>query len=851
MSRRVQTALITAMAICLSLSVPAAVRASDSSDTEAASETAEVKTTAETTETKTTTETAETKTTADTEAASETIVYISAPATLSFGDETGGVYRFSGGLARITQNGKYGYADRKGRIIIQPEYDYAWDFTEGLAVVGLKGSRGVIDKSGDEIIPIEYGMALPYSEGLALVGRGGKYGFADRTGAVVIPLKFDYAYSFSDGLAVVRLNGKYGYINKRGIQVIPANLKYDAAYSFHGGMAMVELAGKYGFINKAGDEIIPPGYDLAAPFSDGLARVAKGGKYGFIDVTGKTVIPLKYDYAIDFSEGLARVCVGSYPNDKYGFVDAAGNIAVPLIYDYADSFSDGYALVEQDGKYSFIDKGGTAAINIDFDYARSFSDGLAAVNKDGKEGFIDKSGRVVVPLIYDYAYDFSDGLAWVMTGRARGVLQIVSGEVTGYIYDEADYAVPDMLIVGESESYTDKDAAVIAIENAVSELVKLYIDSFVAPRNDVESNAADDNVTRGDEINREKTSAEENSDEEDEYEAGTTAGIKAAAPDIPPIQIEFLTRYLEAVIERFASAVITSDNFGSGGDAQEDELQAAVEELRAMAEDVLSANGIMLLREIRTGFVTAPRDGSDSDSSSAGDRESDSADYSSGAGDHGESNESGKAGRSVGGDGKAGSAGETIREYKDISGKPKEMRDAINALSSEGVINGITEDTFSPDRMITRAEAATMIMRILSRLDPEKYRPVDNVGVFEDVSPDDWFFGAVYGAKQYGVMNGIDETTFSPLSVIRKDQFIAIAARALRSEMGYHDPDNISDILSRYTDTGEIPEWAGADTALAARAGLILQRHDNRFDSGSPVSRGDAAIILYRLFILL
>lgn len=42
---------------------------------------------------------------------------------------------FSEGLVRIVKNGKIGYADEQGKIVIEPQYDCAWPFANGKASV--------------------------------------------------------------------------------------------------------------------------------------------------------------------------------------------------------------------------------------------------------------------------------------------------------------------------------------------------------------------------------------------------------------------------------------------------------------------------------------------------------------------------------------------------------------------------------------------------------------------------------------------------------------------------------------------------------------------------------------------
>ena len=60
---------------------------------------------------------------------------------------------------------------------------------------------------------------------------------------------------------------------------------------------------------------------------------------------------------------------------------------------------------------------------------------------------------------------------------------------------------------------------------------------------------------------------------------------------------------------------------------------------------------------------------------------------------------------------------------------------------------------------------------------------------------------------------------------------------------------NISGVLSTYTDASAIPEWARIDVALATRENLVVRRTDGAFNGTATMTRGEAALILYRMFM--
>jgi hypothetical protein len=178
--------------------------------------------------------------------------------------------------------GKYGYIDRSGKMVIPPKFGSADPFSEGLAMVQLDSAGnkwGYIDKSGKVVISgKEFDLARGFSEGLAVVrGKNDKYGYIDKTGKFVIPPQFFRAGDFSEGLAAVEpanasWPGNLAYINQRGQIVIktmstipdrPDKSEYDLRYyRFRGGGAQVSLGKNEdrdaeGYINKEGEFIWP------------------------------------------------------------------------------------------------------------------------------------------------------------------------------------------------------------------------------------------------------------------------------------------------------------------------------------------------------------------------------------------------------------------------------------------------------------------------------------------------------------------------------------------------------------------------------------------------------------------
>ncbi|MEJ7577285.1 MAG: WG repeat-containing protein [Pyrinomonadaceae bacterium] len=82
------------------------------------------------------------------------------------------------------------------------------DKARRLFYVVLNGKIGFIDKSGRVVIKPQFSVIDDFSEGLALVSWGSDYGFIDETGKVIAKPQYDYSWGFREGFAGVQIRDK-------------------------------------------------------------------------------------------------------------------------------------------------------------------------------------------------------------------------------------------------------------------------------------------------------------------------------------------------------------------------------------------------------------------------------------------------------------------------------------------------------------------------------------------------------------------------------------------------------------------------------------------------------------------
>ena len=290
----------------------------------------------------------------------------------------------------VVKDGKYGYIDHKGAMLISPQFWWGADFDHGFGAVYICGRVISIDASGN-LWPLRAAQEHELRPKLV----GGKFGFVDDSGQFKIAAAFDDVLPFSDGMAAVRLGDKWGFVDSSGHVVIPP--AFEAAYYFRDGVATARTGETNVLINKEG-KVLARGFEqLRGVIAEQRVPVSRDEKYGYLDVNGAIVIPLVYDDADSFSGGLAPVKKGG----KWGYIDRDGATTIPFTFDRAGVFGSGLAPVRMGRETGFIDISGKFAFRFPFESAAGFwgIDGDTDVStfwtKDGTFGYVNTSGDVI------------------------------------------------------------------------------------------------------------------------------------------------------------------------------------------------------------------------------------------------------------------------------------------------------------------------------------------------------------------------------------------------------------------------------------------------------------------------
>ncbi|MGH1387164.1 WG repeat-containing protein [Kordia sp.] len=409
-------------------------------------------------------------------------------------------------LFRIIEDDLWGFMDKEGTIVIQPQFREVGYFSDGLATVLKNGMYGFIDKKLNTVIPTKYDLAYPFHNGMAKVYLDGKPLFIDTKGNIVFEHDFKHISRFSEnGFAtVVTKDKKSGIIDRRGNIIIEPVYKRLHLFEDEAVVIVEKENREYGILDLKGNSIVPLNtYDRIDPFINGLAYIeyvtddeTEINDYnGFIDNTGKLILKIKdqawkFDYDEEyFSENLGVVQFFKKNPDsiqdwqerrknKYlGFIDTRGKIIKKdTAWTEISSFSKGRAFVKNRNtkRYRMIDTKGNyvsshqfVSFSPDFneEMSKNFFDNDEIYVSDGNGwGMINRNGEYTVPLSdvlgesdYDGYQQIGDYLIFNSEEenvRLFGICNLKTNLVILPKYNEVYEILDDLIIVEQDKRIT-------------------------------------------------------------------------------------------------------------------------------------------------------------------------------------------------------------------------------------------------------------------------------------------------------------------------------------------------------------------------------------------------------------
>ena len=222
------------------------------------------------------------------------------------------------------------------------------------------------------------------------------------------------------------------------------------------------------------------------------------------------------------------------------------------------------------------------------------------------------------------------------------------------------------------------------------------------------------------------------------------------------------------------------------------------------------------------------------------------------------SEESGSSGGSGGasGGGRTASANTAVKntavtdsEKTDSKSKNGEFNDidnvgwaseAIKSLAARGVVSGMGDGSFAPEKSVTREAFVKMLLLASGKFES------GHIGNFEDVDNSQWYGEYVGCAVWLKIINGISDTYFGiGMPVTRQDMAVMLQRAAasggitLENKRAYND----------FSDQTDIADYASEAVKALYSADIINGMGDGSFCPNNQLTRAEAAKVIYEMYM--
>lgn len=225
--------------------------------------------------------------------------------------EKTGVFREGLAAFESIENGKWGFVNKKGEVVILPtlklsEYIH---FSNGkLFICGDNNKWGVIDAKGNQIIDYLYEKPSEFDVNNQAVVKCEDKGYAiiDNKGNYILPFQSKYSITSDGDLYRIQSDqNKIGWMDKNGKVIIEPIYSPRGTHYFSGtdlvytvrfiSESLSSYVQEYGYINRKGEMVLKcDRSDFNSPFMGDIA-IMGGKNYCFINKRGERVSDIFYE----------------------------------------------------------------------------------------------------------------------------------------------------------------------------------------------------------------------------------------------------------------------------------------------------------------------------------------------------------------------------------------------------------------------------------------------------------------------------------------------------------------------------------------------------------------------------
>lgn len=168
----------------------------------------------------------------------------------------------------------------------------------------------------------------------------------------------------------------------------------------------------------------------------------------------------------------------------------------------------------------------------------------------------------------------------------------------------------------------------------------------------------------------------------------------------------------------------------------------------------------------------------------------------------------------------------------------------VNNISARLDLQGNGGNTFAPNRNVTRAEFAEIVVLGLGLMRQEEPKTT-----FDDVTATAWYRNAISIASEFGIVLGYNDGAFRGNQTITREEGMAMIARGYQLIKPGHaiSETEIGKLLAGYEDASQVAKWAKPSVATLLSVGVVEGSGDKGLTPKSTMTRAETVALMERL----
>ena len=414
----------------------------------------------------------------------------------------------------LRQDGKYGVINKKGDIVIHPEYTNVIIPNPQKAVFVCydeNNNTKVLNQNNEQIFS-EYAQLEPiklkniasdlmYEKNLLTYEQDEKQGLINLEGKVVAKPIYESieGLPYKEGELLVKIEGKYGVVNNKGNYLVDSDYDQIAVDNYtteeegykHAGYIVsntTENGYRYGYVDVDGNVLLEPEYTEVSRIinvkdDDNIYLVvAQNGQYGMIK-NQEQIIENEYQ-SISYNSESNTLTLEK--TKRYGVATLDGKIVIPVEFAQIDSTGKNIYATDVDGNVKVYQEDGNPAEIESNVYILETGNENYQIKIDNTQGsvysILNKDGEQITTQNYSYInYLYDNYFIVSVTGGKVGVINDKEEPIIEIQYDSiekvegTDYIITRLSENSSTQLYDKNFKQLCEMTNAIVQTEENYV----------------------------------------------------------------------------------------------------------------------------------------------------------------------------------------------------------------------------------------------------------------------------------------------------------------------------------------------------------------------------------------